>query len=240
MVKVVLASKNEYKKKEMTEIIRKYYPQVEIEGVEGEEVDEIASTLRGNALAKVEACIKEIPKGEREGVLVIGDDSGLFVDHLSGAPGVYSARYAEKELGYRGKNREDVEGRSNQLILERLKGVRNRRAEYRTALAYVLLGEAEPEVHILEVGQEVYVGKEERVTEEGFAYDYICKYPSGENKGKYISEVSVKYKEQVSSRHKGLERLLMKLKVRESETKKGEEQDGQEGQDERERVEKVY
>ena len=92
-MKLVLASKNQHKLKEMQTILGQLGLEVVLESQVGVDVDvdETGVTFMENALLKARAVC------EASGMAAIADDSGLVVDALSGAPGVYSARYGGKE-----------------------------------------------------------------------------------------------------------------------------------------------
>ena len=79
------------------------------------EVEETGSTFRENALLKARAI------GRETGIPVLADDSGLEVSSLNGEPGVRSARFSGVPVDY---------ARNNTLLLERLKGVEDRRARF--------------------------------------------------------------------------------------------------------------
>ena len=79
------------------------------------EVEETGSTFRENALLKARAI------GRETGIPVLADDSGLEVASLNGEPGVHSARFSGVPVDY---------ARNNTLLLERLKGVEDRRARF--------------------------------------------------------------------------------------------------------------
>jgi len=79
------------------------------------EVEETGSTFRENALLKAQAI------GQETGIPVLADDSGLEVSALNGEPGVRSARFSGLPVDY---------ARNNTLLLERLKGVEDRRARF--------------------------------------------------------------------------------------------------------------
>ena len=89
MTKLVLASKNQKKLVEMNEILSHLGIEVcsEAEAGVDVEVEETGTTFEENSLLKAEAVMKA------SGMPAIADDSGLCVDALNGAPGVYSARY---------------------------------------------------------------------------------------------------------------------------------------------------
>ena len=88
--KVVLATHNSGKLKEMRELLAPYGVEVVSAGELGlPEPEENGTTFEANARIKAESASRELPE-----VLVLSDDSGLDVDALGGAPGVISARYA--------------------------------------------------------------------------------------------------------------------------------------------------
>lgn len=91
-MKLVLASKNQHKLAEMQTILGQLGLEVVLESEVGVDVDvdETGTTFEENALLKAKAVM------EASGMAAIADDSGLEVDALNGAPGVYSARYGSK------------------------------------------------------------------------------------------------------------------------------------------------
>ena len=93
-MKLVLASKNEKKLKEMNEILSGLGVEVCLQADVGIDVDveETGSTFEENSLLKAKAVM------EASGLPAVADDSGLCVDALNGAPGVYSARYGGEGL----------------------------------------------------------------------------------------------------------------------------------------------
>ena len=100
-MKLVLASKNPKKLKEMNEILSgmgvEVCPQADV-GIDID-VEETGSTFEENSLLKAKAVV------EASGLPAIADDSGLCVDALNGAPGVYSARYGGEGLDDAGRYR---------------------------------------------------------------------------------------------------------------------------------------
>ena len=92
-MKLVLASKNQHKLAEMQTILGQLGLEVVLESEVGVDVDvdETGTTFEENALLKAKAVM------EASGMAAIADDSGLEVDALNGAPGVYSARYGGKD-----------------------------------------------------------------------------------------------------------------------------------------------
>ena len=123
-MKFVLASQNKHKLTEMQSILSAH-------GVEGVlqsdlglhvDVEETGETFAENAMLKAQAVMKA------SGLPAIADDSGVCVDALNGAPGVYSARYGGPELDDAGRYR---------LLLSNMQGARTRAAHFTSAIACV-------------------------------------------------------------------------------------------------------
>ena len=116
-MKLVLASKNQKKLVEMNEILSHLGIQVcsEAEAGVDVEVEETGTTFEENSLLKARAVM------EASGMPAIADDSGLCVDALNGAPGVYSARYGGEGLDDTGRYR---------LLLENMRGQTPRTAKF--------------------------------------------------------------------------------------------------------------
>ena len=114
-MKLVLASKNPKKLKEMNEILSAFGIEVCLQADVGLDLDveETGTTFEENSMLKAKAVM------EASGLPAIADDSGLCVDALGGAPGVYSARYGGEGLDDVGRYR---------LLLENMKGMGPRTA----------------------------------------------------------------------------------------------------------------
>ena len=130
-MKILLATRNKNKAREVTRILSEYADRLgEIELVTldevgfTEDVEENGSTFEENAMIKAKA-------GAVSGLVTLADDSGIEVDALCGAPGIYSARFA-------GGHGDDAA--NNALLLEKLAGVprEKRTARYAVAIACVL------------------------------------------------------------------------------------------------------
>ena len=91
-MKVILASKNQHKLTELSAILSQLGFEIALESEYGLDIDveETGTTFEENSYLKAEAVMKA------SGLPVLADDSGLMVDALGGAPGVYSARYGHK------------------------------------------------------------------------------------------------------------------------------------------------
>lgn len=190
MQKLVVASGNKGKIKEIKEIFGKYY-EIYSMGELGfnEDIEETGKTFYENALIKAKAVSLAL------GVDVLADDSGLMVDALGGAPGIYSARYA-------GDHGNDKQNRD--LLIKNLENESNRKAKFASSVVLykkdgtIVYGYGETNGEIL---------KEEQ-GENGFGYDCIF-YSYDLNKSFGIA--SSEEKNKVSHRYRALQDLKNKL-----------------------------
>ena len=123
-MKLVLASKNKKKLVEMNGILSQLGIEVCSEAEAGVDIDveETGTTFEENSLLKARAVM------EASGLPAIADDSGVCVDALNGAPGVYSARYGGPDLDDAGRYR---------LLLANLRGATSRTAHFTSAIACI-------------------------------------------------------------------------------------------------------
>ena len=123
-MKFVLASQNKHKLTEMQSILSAHGVEVVLQSDMGLHVDveETGETFAENAMLKAQAVMKA------SGLPAIADDSGVCVDALNGAPGVYSARYGGPELDDAGRYR---------LLLSNMHGAKTRAAHFTSAIACV-------------------------------------------------------------------------------------------------------
>ncbi len=119
---LVVASGNAHKIREIAEIFTHFNVVSQKQMGFDEDVEETGTTFAENALIKARAACAAL------GEMVLADDSGLCVDALDGAPGVYSARYC-------GRHGSDEENRK--VLLKNMQGVENRRAHFTSAIAIV-------------------------------------------------------------------------------------------------------
>lgn len=154
-----------------------------------EEIPETCDTLQGNASQKSHYLY------ERYGCDCFADDTGLEVEALDLAPGVYSARYAGE-----GKSSED----NMTLLLKNMEGVQNRKARFRTVISLIQNGKE----YFFEGKVEGTI-REERCGSEGFGYD-----PLFEPEGFSITfaEMSLEQKNKLSHRGRAVEKLVNFLK----------------------------
>lgn len=194
MRKLIVATKNKGKMKEIEEILTGLpYEVASMEDVGlSQDIDEYGSTFEENALIKA----REI--AEITGEMVIADDSGLEVDSLNGAPGIYSARYA-------GEGASDSD--RNDKLLNELKDVP---FEKRTARFVCVIAVVFPEGESFTVRGtcEGYIEFEPRGN-HGFGYDplfFMQEYH------KTVAEMNSEEKNQISHRGNALRQMLKKLK----------------------------
>ena len=154
-----------------------------------EEIPETGDTLQANALQKARLI------WEKFEIACIGDDTGLEVDALHGAPGVYSARYAGE-----GKNAED----NMQLLLKNMRHESNRAARFRCVIALITDGK-----EYLFEGKVEGIILHEKHGEKGFGYDPIFR-PAGYNCT--FAEMSMEEKNIISHRGKAVMQLIDFLK----------------------------
>lgn len=194
-MKLIIASNNRHKTEEIKAILGSRFECIMTlceAGIEHETVED-GETFLENAEKKA----REIAK--ISGSAAIADDSGLCVDALGGAPGIYSARFC-------GRHGDD-EG-NNALLLERLRGEENRRAHY-TAAAVI----AYPDGNIVSAEGYMY-GKIIHAPRGngGFGYDPLF-VPDGE--ARTLAEMSAEEKNRISHRGAALRALLSELSARE-------------------------
>jgi XTP/dITP diphosphohydrolase len=150
-----------------------------------DDINETATTLEGNALLKAQTIFK------KTNLNCFADDSGLLVDALNGEPGVYSARYAGEQ-----KNDED----NITKILSNLKGIENRKAQFKTALALIINGNEFLFEGIMH-GTITY----EKMGLNGFGYDPIF-MPTGYSKT--FAELTLEEKSKISHRALALNKMI--------------------------------
>lgn len=187
-MKLVVASGNKNKLREIAEIFNDLEVISQKEAGFDIDVEETGTTFVENARLKAHAAAKAL------GCMALADDSGLCVDALNGAPGVYSARYC----GYHGSDKENRD-----LLLKNMQGVQDRSAHFTSAmvLAYPDGKEIVAEGHTY--------GKilQEETGEGGFGYD--CLFESDDLK-KSFGEATAEEKNAVSHRYRALQNLLEK------------------------------
>lgn len=193
-MKIVLASRNAHKIAELQTLLSKYIEGIEILSLDEvgifDEIEENGTTYLENALIKARAAAKS-------GYIGMGDDSGLSVRALGGAPGVYSARYSGEHANYEA---------NNALLLKNLEGESDRAAEFVCTIACVF---PDGRADICVEGRTQGIILEELRGSEGFGYDPLFYY---EPFGKTYAELSYDEKNSISHRFKAIEKLAEEFK----------------------------
>ena len=191
-MRLVVASGNKGKLREIAEILKDYdVVSMQTAGFAGD-VEETGETFEENALIKARAVCRALD------LPALADDSGLCVEALGGAPGVYSARFC-------GRHGDDKA--NNALLLEKLRGVpEQRRGAYFESCVAVCFPDGR---EITASGRTYGSILEEEVGEGGFGYDPL--FESAEL-GKSFGLASAEEKNAVSHRGKALRALAEKLK----------------------------
>ena len=155
-MKIVLATLNKGKVREIKELLhdREVFPYTDL--IEEFEIIEDGETFKENALIKARAVYKAL--GD-DNAIVIADDSGISVDVLEGAPGIYSARYG-------GENASDKDNLYKLMDAVKEKGVMSSKAHYTAAIA-IVSSEGENCVHGWMHGEVITSPQ----GENGFGYD---------------------------------------------------------------------
>ena len=190
-MKLVFATNNAHKLEEISSILGDKIELLSLKDIGcHEDIPETADTLEGNALLKSSFIYRNY------GLNSFGDDTGLEVEALSGAPGVYSARYA-------GGEGHDSQANMRKLLCE-LEGVENRKARFRTAISLILDGKE----YLFEGIINGEIIKEKR-GDSGFGYDPIFK-PEGYEQT--FAELGAEVKNEISHRALAVKKLAQFLK----------------------------
>lgn len=192
---ILLATTNQGKLRELQQMLADYniilrglndYPQVS-------EADETCDTFAGNARQKAEYYTRQF------NCCVLADDSGLEVDALNGAPGVYSARYA----GVEGAGRDQA---NNCKLIEALTGIASQNRTARFCCSLCLLGDGIEPVEVSGTCQGRIIDTPRG--DNGFGYDPIFYLP---DRAKTIAELPPEQKNSVSHRSNALKKLIEKI-----------------------------
>lgn len=189
-MKLVFATNNKHKLQEVRDIIGSGVEILSLSDINcNDDIPETADTLDGNALIKARYIY------EKYNVNCFADDTGLEVDALDGAPGVYSARYAG--------DGHDSEANMRKL-LENLTGKNNRDAQFRTVIALIIDGEEK-------LFNGIVKGKitEEKRGNSGFGYDPIF-VPEGYSES--FAQMDSSTKNSISHRYRATKQLSDYLK----------------------------
>ncbi|ALE52717.1 nucleoside-triphosphate diphosphatase [Candidatus Thioglobus autotrophicus] len=194
MKKIILASNNSGKIREFNTMLAGMYEVVSMHEMQVEEVPETSLTFVENAL------IKARNASAQSGLPALADDSGIVVDALEGAPGIYSARFAG--------NHGDDEA-NTQKLLDEMAQVPDAQRSARFWCAIVFVEHAnDPTPIIIQRGWEGEILRE-KSGNNGFGYDPIFYVPTHK---KSSAELSAEQKNTISHRGKALQALLAELK----------------------------
>ena len=192
-MKVIIATKNEGKVREFRQLLAPYgYEPVSMTeaGVNAEIVED-GETFEENAHIKAKTVHK------LTGLPVIADDSGLEVEFLGGAPGIYSARYA-------GENATDAQ--RNQKLLDEMQGVDMPLRGARFVCAIYFIGGNDREYCVTGI-LDGYIGYEP-MGSGGFGYDPIFMIDEDTS----LAEISGEEKNKISHRARAMKKLVEELK----------------------------
>ena len=182
---IVVATGNVHKLREFSQIFTEYEVISQKQAGFDIDVEETGTTFEENALIKARSASKAL------GVIALADDSGICVNALNGAPGVYSARYS----GYHGDDKANRD-----LLLKNLEGADDRTAYFESAIALVYPDGKELVAHGRTYGKILF----EEDGDGGFGYD--CIFFSDDLK-KSFGQASAEEKNAVSHRFRGLMEL---------------------------------
>ena len=194
MKKIILASNNKGKIREFNAMLEGVYEVVSMSDMNVEEVPEIGLTFVENAL------IKARNASAQSGLPALADDSGIVVDALNGAPGIYSARFT-------GEHGDDEA--NTQKVLRDMSQIPDGHRSARFWCAIVFVEHAnDPTPIIIQRGWEGEILRE-KAGKNGFGYDPIFYVPTH---SKASAELSPEIKNTISHRGKALQALLAELK----------------------------
>ena len=184
-MKLVFATNNKHKLQEVRDIVGNRVEVLSLSDIGCcDDIPETADTLQGNALIKARHIYGKY------GIDCFADDTGLEVEALGGAPGVYSARYAGEEC--------DSEANMRKL-LENLTGKSNRNAQFRTVIALIIDGK-----EMLFDGIVKGTIAMEKKGDSGFGYDPIF-IPEGHTES--FAQMSGEMKNSMSHRFRATQQL---------------------------------
>ena len=191
---IVLATQNRDKREELQEALSEFT--VKILSLNDfpfiGEIEEVGQTLQENSMIKAKTVhnLTQLP--------VIADDTGLEVEALNGAPGIYSARYAGEDVTY--------EDNVNKLLSEMENiPLENRKAQFRTVISFV-----DKDRELWTEGRIKGIIGESAKGKNGFGYDPVFFVPE---LGKTFSELSIGEKNRIS--HRGLAMKKFRILLRE-------------------------
>lgn len=201
MKKLIVASNNNGKIKEIKEMLKDIDIKVVSLADEGIKIDVIedGKSFEQNAKKKAQEICEYLLNNGKKDFVVMADDSGLEVDYLNGEPGINSARYS----GVHGNGKEN-----NEKLLRKLRGIdkENRKARFVCHLSVI---DAEGKSREIEEYVYGYILEKEK-GEDGFGYDPLFFYPE---LNKSFGEMSLDDKNKIS--HRALALIMFKDIIKE-------------------------
>lgn len=189
MEELIMATNNKHKVEEVQRLVGDRIKIISLRDLNcREEIPEDGSTLRENALQKAQFV------WDKYGKACFADDTGLMVEALGGAPGVYTARYAGEGCSFD----DNID-----LLLENMEGKTNRTARFETVIC--LIEEGKPQYF---EGRCEGVITTERYGRGGFGYDPVF-MPKGY--GESFAELSMEEKNRISHRGRATDKLIKYL-----------------------------
>jgi XTP/dITP diphosphohydrolase len=187
-MKLVLASGNPHKREELSALFQGHTLLLPQDLGVVYHHEETGSTFLENALGKARTLYRQLAEVGRSGCSVLADDSGLSIPALGGEPGVYSARFGEKELG-----RKPTYAEQHQLLLERMRSLTDRRAFFICCMVLLIHPDR---WFVAQETLEGVIAHKPRGT-GGFGYDPLLYLPW---KGRTVAELSLEEKNALSHR----------------------------------------
>jgi len=185
-MELVFATQNQHKAQEIQALLPNTIMVKTLKEIDCfEDIPETADDLEGNASLKSNYVV------EKYRVNCFADDTGLEIETLNGEPGVYSARYAGEEKD---------SNANMDLVLKKLKGKKNRNAQFRTVIS-LIINEKEIQFEGIVKGQIVA----QKSGKKGFGYDPIFQ-PTGFNRT--FSEMTLEEKNKISHRGIAIRKLV--------------------------------
>ena len=188
-MKIIFATNNLNKLLEIKALMPKEIQVISLKEIDcGEDIPETGTTLEANAFLKAHYIKKHY------GFDCFADDTGLEIEALKGAPGIYSARYAGTDRS--------AEANIKKVLIE-LHDKQNRKAQFRTAIALIINGQE----HLFEGIVKGQISKIKK-GENGFGYDPIF---IPENETRTFAQMTLDEKSKISHRGHAFNKLLAHL-----------------------------
>ena len=206
-MKLVFATGNSGKLREASEILGESFQLVSLADVGiTEDIPETGNTLRANSIQKAQYLYEKV------GCNCFADDTGLEVDALGGAPGVYTARYAGDDKDFN-KNMDKVlyelQVIESEIKMAEALGLRtkkvSRRARFKSVITLIIDGK----IHLFEGALEGEIARK-KSGNGGFGYDPI--FIADEFPGQTLADISEEQKNDISHRGKALRLMAQWLK----------------------------